>query len=170
MKEGEPRIETKKSQFQFVERKSPEVTRALTEAPVYKKQGRVDARPATVGEEITTTLENGTQETINKAGAGDWVVTNPAGEQHLISGKKFLDRYEATDEKGVYAAKGYCRAIPNPFGKPIEIMASWGSPQVGDERCLIADTCNASGECDGEPYLIDAGAFAETYRQIGEIQ
>jgi hypothetical protein len=45
-------------------------------------------------------------------------------------------------------------------------MASWGSPQTGDERCLIADTCDASGKCDGEPYLITADAFAKTYRQV----
>ncbi len=67
----------------------------------------------------------------------------------------------------MYVAKGYRRAIQNPFGKPIEIMASWGSPQTGDERCFIADTCNTSGKCDGEPYLIDADAFAKTYKQVG---
>jgi hypothetical protein len=103
---------------------------------------------------------------VNKAGEGDWIMTNPGGEQYIISEKKFLGRYEATDESGVYSAKGYCRAITNPFGKPIEIMASWGSPQTGDERCLIADTCDASGKVDGEPYLIDADAFAKTYKQV----
>lgn len=159
-------METQESKFQFVERKSPEIMSTLAEAPVYKKQGRVEARPATPGEEITTTLEGGTKETVNKANEGDWIVTNPSGEQYIISEKKFLGRYETTDEGGVYAAKGYCRAIPNPFGKPIEIMASWGSLQAGDERCLIADTCDASGKCDGEPYLIDADAFAKTYKQI----
>ena len=45
-------------------------------------------------------------------------------------------------------------------------MASWGSPQTGDQRCLIADTCDATGKADGEPYLIDADAFAETYKKI----
>lgn len=62
MKEGEPRMETQESKFQQVDRKSPEIMSALAEAPVYKKQGRVEARPATVGEEITTTREgNGEQ-------------------------------------------------------------------------------------------------------------
>ena len=50
--------------------------------------------------------------------------------------------------------------------KAPEIMASWGSPQTGDERCLIADTCDASGKCDGESYLINADAFAKTYKQV----
>lgn len=94
---------------------------ALAQAPVYKKQGRVKARPAVVGEEITTTLEGGTKETVNKVSEGDFIVTNPGGEQYIISGEKFLGRYEETDESGIYSEKGYCRAIPNPFGKPIEV-------------------------------------------------
>lgn len=150
----------------FFDRKSQEIMNALKSAPIFKKQGHVNARPATAGEEITTTLKDGKKETVNKAGEGDWIVTNPSGEMYIISGKKFLGRYEATRKDGVYAAKGYCRAITNPFGRPIEIMASWGSPQTGDERCLIADTCDASGKVDGEPYLIDADAFAKTYKQV----
>ncbi len=155
----------RESQFMSVDRKSPEIMEALAKAPIFKKQGQVEARPATPGEEITTTLEGGAKETVNKANEGDWIVTNPSGEQYIISEKKFLGRYEATDNQGVYAAKGYCRAIPNPFGKPVEIMASWGSPQTGDDRCLFADTCDANGKCDGEPYLIDADAFAKTYKE-----
>jgi hypothetical protein len=48
---------------------------------------------------------------------------------------------------------------------PIEIMASWGSPQTGGADCMIADTCDEDGSnMGGEPYLIDADAFAETYK------
>jgi len=159
-------MEATEAQFQKVDRKSTEIMTALTEAPVFKKQGRVQARPAKPGEEITTVLEGGAKETVNKAAEGDWIVTNPGGEQYIIGEKKFLGRYEETDESGVYAAKGFCRAIPNPFGVPIEIMASWGSPQTGDERCMIADTCDAIGTVDGEPYLIDADAFAVTYKEV----
>ena len=153
-------------QYQFVDRKSPEIMEALAKAPVYKKQGHVKARQATPGEAITTTLKDGTQETTNTAKEGDWIITNPSGEKYIISKAKFFSRYEATDTEGVYAAKGYCRAVRNPFGVPIEIMASWGSPQTGDGQCLIADTCDASGVCNGEPYLIDGNAFAETYVQV----
>ncbi len=133
---------------------------------IYEPDPPIFTPRLTAGEKITTTLEGGAKETVNKASEGDWIMTNPGGEQHIISEKKFLGRYEVTDESGVYSAKGYCRAIPNPFGKPIEIMASWGSPQTGDERCLIADTCDASGKVDGEPYLIDADAFTKTYKQV----
>lgn len=78
--EGKPKVEMKEDQFQQIDRKSPEIMSAISEAPVYKKQGRVDARPAMPGDEITTTLEGGAKETVNKANEGDWIVTNPSGE------------------------------------------------------------------------------------------
>lgn len=150
--------------FKKIERKAPEIMAALANASVFKKQGQVKARPAVVGEEITTTLEGGAKETTNTAQAGDWIVTNPSGEQYIISEKKFFDRYETTGEGDVYKAKGSCRAIVNPFGTPIEIMASWGSPQTSGANCMIADTCDEDGSnMGGEPYLIDADAFAKTY-------
>lgn len=151
--------------FQKVDRKSPEIMEALANAQVYRKQGQVRAHRAEVGEQITTTLASGAKETVNTANEGDWIVTNPSGEQYIISQAKFESRYESTEENGVYRAKGHCRAIQNPFGNAIEIMASWGEPQTGDERCMIADTCDENGEnMGGEPYLIDADAFAETYK------
>ena len=152
--------------FTKIDRKASEIMQALAEAPVYKKQGRVQARVASPGEQITTTLASGAKETVNTANEGDWIMTNPSGEQYIISEQKFFGRYEKTGEDGIYQAKGYCRAIKNPFGKPIEIMASWGSPQTGDENCMVADTCDANGKVDGEPYLIEDKAFAETYKPV----
>ncbi len=149
-----------------IDRKSPEIMDAIAKAPVFKKQGGVEARPAKLGEEVTTTLESGAKETVNKANEGDWIVTNMSGEHYIISEQKFLGRYEPTDKSGAYSAKGYCRAINNPFGKPIEIMASWGSSQIGNANCMIADTCDASGKVDREPYLIDADPFSKTYKQV----
>ena len=91
-------------------------------------------------------------------------MTNPSGEQYIISKDKFFSRYEQTDQEGIFSAKGYCKAIRNLYGRPIEIMASWGSPQTGDENCLIADTCDENGgNLGGEPYLIDGNSFTETY-------
>ncbi|MBI2064492.1 MAG: hypothetical protein HYT62_00340 [Candidatus Yanofskybacteria bacterium] len=149
-----------------VDRKASKIMRALAEAPLFKKQGQVKARPAVPGERVTTTLASGVDETANTANEGDWVMTNPSGEQYVISGKKFFDRYEATNEDGVYSAKGYCRAIKNPFGRPIEIMASWGEPQTGDENCMVADICDADGNVEGEPYIIEAKVFAGTYKRV----
>lgn len=151
--------------YRKIDRKAAEILTALANAPVFKKQGQVKARPAVTGEKIDTMI-GGVKETENTANEGDYIVTNPSGEQYIISGKKFTARYEATAEDGVYAAKGSCRAIVNPFSEPIEIMASWGSPQTGGADCLIADVCTDDGSSqDGEPYLIDASAFAESYKQ-----
>jgi hypothetical protein len=111
-----------------------------------------------------TTLASGAQETTNTAKLNDWIMTNPSGEQYIISKEKFFGRYELIDKEGVFSAKGHCRAIRNPYDKPIEIMASWGTPQTGDENCLIADICDAQGEnMGGEPYIIEDKAFTETY-------
>jgi len=161
----ETSTEKESQMFEKIDRKAPEIMEALANAQVFKKQGQVNARPAVVGEGITTTLESGAKETENTAQEGDWIMTNPSGEQYIISEKKFFGRYEATSEDGVYKAKGSCRAVVNPFGKPIEIMASWGSPQTGGADCMIAETCDEDGSnMGGEPYLIDADAFAKTYK------
>jgi hypothetical protein len=151
-----------------IDRKDSKIIDSLITSPIYKKYGNVKAKPAIVGEKITTVLESGAKETTNTANEGDWVVTNPGGEQYIISGKKFLGRYEATSEDGIYSAKGYCRAITNPFNEAIEIMASWGELQNGDDKCMIADVCDASGKSDGEPYIIEKTAFENTYKQINK--
>jgi len=115
-----------------------------------------------LGEQITTII-GGREETVSRrAVEGDWVVTNPSGEQYLISAEKFASRYRS--ENGVeWSARGSCRAIRNPHKVSISIMAQWGERQTGDADCMIADVCDDAGNCEGEPYLIAASAFAETY-------
>ena len=148
----------------FIERKSQEVLVPLSTAPIYKKQGTVNARLGIVGEEIATILANGTSETVNTVKAdNEWVTTNPLGEQYIISEKKFNDRYEPTAVPGVYQAKGYSRILPNPFKEDIEILASWGSPQFGGADCYFADICTPEGVPDGEPYLLGNDEFESTY-------
>lgn len=153
--------------YTHIDRKSKEILQALAAAPLYKKIDTVKARPATAGEVIHTIVNDKKVETTNVAKETDFVVTNASGEQYIISAETFFSRYEASKDEGVYTATGYCRAIKNPAGEPIEIFASWGEPQYGDEHCFIADICNSEGEAmAGEPYIIDATAFATTYREI----
>ncbi len=150
-----------------VDRKAPKIMAALAVAIIYKKQGTVRARRAVVGEKVTTTLSDSREETTNTARDGDYLVQNPTGERYLVDFDTFFKRYQMTTERGVYEARGYCRAIKNPFGHPIEIMASWGTTQTGDENCFIADTCDQHGsEMGGEPYLIDSLAFHKTYQWL----
>lgn len=148
--------------FKAVDRKSQEVLDGLKNAPIYKKFGKVKVRPGVAGEEIVTRIA-GQEETRNTVKEGDYVMTNPGGEEYILGSEKLASRYQKTDEDGVYEAKGFCRAIPNPFGYPVEIMASWGSPQAGDKDCYFADTCDEDGNMSGEPYIIESQAFADTY-------
>ncbi len=163
---SEPKMGPSDSSFVPVDRMAPEVKEALDAAPVFKKQGSVRARQAEAGEVVVTMLKNGQEETRNAANEGDFIVTNPDGEEYIVPGKKFNARYEVGAEDGVYLAKGFVRAATNPFGKPIEIMASWGEAQRGDERCLFADVCDEKGNRDGSPYIIAADEFARTYKQV----
>ncbi len=159
------------SVFTKIDRKSTEIMSVLAQAPVFKKQGTVKARLAVLGEQISTVMSNGKLETINQASADDWVITNPSGEDYLIAASMFFSRYEETFKDGIYSAKGYCRVIKNPYGAPIEIMASWGELQFGDENCYIADTCDADGgDMGGEPYIIEVSAFAQTYAPTHNVE
>lgn len=90
------------------------------------------ARVAEAEEDITTTLADGTEETVNTAQPGDVVVTNPGGETYVIGSDKFAGGYEATDEDGVFQAKGMVRAFQNDTGKAVTIVPSWGGTQEVD--------------------------------------
>jgi hypothetical protein len=52
----------------------------------------VEARVATEREEITTTLVDGTVETVNTAEESDVVVTNPGGEKYVLKPEKFAGK------------------------------------------------------------------------------
>ncbi len=151
-----------------VERHAPEIQEGLEDAPIYRKQGEVRAEIAKGGEEIVTVLSDGTTETRNVAQPGDAIITNPGGERYIIAGTKFTKRYEAKEgEEGVYIAKGHCKAITNPWGSPITMLASWGEMQNGSSDCMIADTYEpTTGEMGGEPYIIGKAEFDSTYRAI----
>ena len=154
--------------YLFVERKSPEILSLLSTAPVYKKSGLVRIRPAKIGESIDTILLDGTVETSNTVSTeNNFIVTNPDGEKYVIPKEKLDQRYMPTDDPEVYEAAGYIRAIQNPYGKDIEILASWGKSQFGDSECFVADTCDSAGaSLDGEPYIIDVDPFKNTYAPV----
>ncbi|MES2007094.1 MAG: hypothetical protein V4436_03225 [Patescibacteria group bacterium] len=152
-------------EFTKTDLKTTTTLAALAAAPIFKKQGTVRARPAVANEQIVTKLASGQEETTTTAKDGEWVVTNPGGEQYMVRGDKFDSRYEPTAEAGVYQAKGFCRAIVNPFGFPIAIDTSWGE-QKGDEHCLVAINCDATGKMEQNIHLIETAAFAETYKQV----
>jgi hypothetical protein len=148
-----------------------EFTKKLAEAPVFAKKSLVNARVATAGEKITTTLADGTQETVNSANEGDVIITNPGGEEYIIGDEKFTKRYEPTQEEGVYRAKGMARAFQNDTGRPIEIMAPWGEKQFGDTNCMVATTFDpdSPNEVSADRYIIGRQEFEDTYGPIEEV-
>lgn len=155
--------------YQLIDRNAPEIRGALLSAPVYEKHVLVRARRAVEGERIQTTLADGTVETSNIAHEGDMVMTNPQGELYIVPGNEFSAKYTETGTEGIYQARGRCRALPNPYGVPIEMEASWGEAIRGDEECYIAVSCDTDGSIQGEPYLIAGPVFQITYRLSGPI-
>lgn len=142
-----------------------EITDALAQAPVYAKTAMVKARTAAAGEVVVTTLADGSQETTNTANDGDIIVTNPGGEEYILKPDSFAKRYEVTEEDGVFRAKGLARAIANPTGGDIKIMAPWGEEQFGDAQCMVATIYDpAQPEVIGDGrYLIGGEEFVATY-------
>lgn len=156
-----------------VDRHDPVIMQGLVDAPIYRKQGEVRATIAQGGETVVTKLADGTTETNNTAKPGDAIITNPGGEQYIIDAVKFGKRYEpklgedGTVQDGVFAAKGYCKAIDNPFGSPITMMASWGEMQNGQRDAKVADTYDIDTKAlGGEPYIIGRVEFNQTYRPV----
>jgi hypothetical protein len=154
-----------RSREQRIDISGEEWTERLAAAPVYKKTAVVHIRPAVAGERIVTTLAGGKEETENTAGEEDVVVTNPSGEKQIVSLEKAVQRYDLTDTPGLFLAKGMVRAVDNPHGRPISIMAPWGSPQYGDTQCKVAALYDpaAPDVVGADRYLIGKDEFIETY-------
>jgi len=162
-------VETEKI-YKEVNRHDPVIMEGIKEAPLYKKKGTVKAQTAKGGERIETVLADGTKETTNTAEAGDFIITNPKGEKYIVKPETFNKRYSPSQENGVYEAKGYCKAIPNPFQEDIQIKASWGEIQTGDSECMFADTYDPDTRTlGGEPYIIEKYAFEETYAKVEAV-
>lgn len=134
----------------------------MVTAPLYQKTSMVNVKTARVGQSLQTVLSDGTVETENFAEEGDVLITNPGGEQYFLAGCKFRARYVPTPELGVWKSTGKIRAILNPLGQSISILAPWGSIQYGGPHCMVAV---ALGE-EEKPYLIGFSEFNETYTGI----
>ena len=67
-------------------------------------------------------------------------------------------------KRGVYIARGYIVAVPNPFGCPVSLRAPWGEMQHGSADCMIADVIDPkTGQRARQPYLIARAEFERTY-------
>lgn len=93
-----------------------------------------------------------------------------SGEQYIVKPATFKKRYNPKEGvEGVYIAKGCCKAIDNPYGERITMMASWGEMMNGAANCKIADTYDPETQIlGGEPYIIGLDEFNQAYRLIQE--
>lgn len=141
----------------------------LATGSVFEKSATVAARPAKIGEVITTVLDDGTVETSNVAGDGDLVVTNPGGESYLVTKEVFNKRYKETGTPGIFQAQGMVRAVPNPTGTQVAITAPWGEDMVGDKDCWIVEAVDTTDPASrsNDRYLIGGAEFVDTYRPKG---
>lgn len=139
--------------------KSSEISAALEAAPTYKKVAVVTFRVAEPGEAFTTTLADGTVETERVLEGGEHIVKNPNGEEYAMSPEKFASRY-FLNEKNEWQAMGEVKAVKNPTGAPITIMAPWGEKQHGGKDCYIAMNPTAPED----RYIIGGDEFANTYQ------
>ena len=148
-----------------------EWTNRLANAEVYVKKAVVQAREAVPGETITTILADGTVETTNTAGENTVIITNPGGEEYIIGADKFAGRYEPTGVDGEYRATGMARAVKNPTGGDIQVMAPWGELQFGGADALIATVFDPSNpdEISADRYIIGAEEFKDTYATYEEV-
>ena len=104
-------------------------------------------------------------ETENIAEVGDAIITGPEGERYSIPAADFAALYEPLRGKdgavvpGAYLPKNQIKAMPNPTGREIVIDVPWGGQQHGEADCWLAES-----QVNGDRYIIEAAAFAQTYR------
>jgi len=129
---------------------------------VFRKSGIVSARPATLGENVVTSI-GGEVETRNSAKEGDWVITNPTGENYIVSDDKLQSRYEKIGE-GQYKAKGKIRGIVVSSNDAIEcpkFVAAWGEDMIMKEGDVLAIPIGSNPEV----YRIERLVFEKTYEE-----
>ncbi len=137
----------------------------LVECPVYRKRKGIlfQVRSLLAGEMVETILADGRIETVNVAKEGDFEITNPGGEKHIVAGEKFPNLYEEVEGMpGVYRAKGKVRAFPNPFGEEVVVTASWGT-RNGAADCLLAVGIEPSGSIGSSLRIIGGDEFHLNY-------
>ncbi len=124
-----------------------------------RKCARVRARPAIREEQIASEMDDGFRETTNTARPGDYIVENPGGEEYVMSGDEFEQRYRKTDVEDVY----------EPTSAPVRVVtldenvrfdAPWGEEmRIRAGGVLIANSPD-------EIYGIQREEFDKTYEYV----
>jgi hypothetical protein len=127
---------------------------------------------ATEDTEVKTTFardDGEFEETVNVAHPGDAIITGAKGERYVLTAENFANMYvPLTDEngevvEGKYLPRNVVKRIKNPTGQEIVIDAPWGGDQNGEADCWLVES-----QVNGDRYIIEAAAFAESYRPTEE--
>lgn len=128
----------------------------FSQARFAQKTAKVTARTATEGERVDTIMKNGLVETTNTAKAGDYVVTNPGGEQYLVGKEKFEKRYVPTDNPNVFAPNAAPVKVLE-LDRNVSFKAPWGETMnIRAGGVLVSNG-------PGDVYGIQPDEFKETY-------
>jgi len=123
----------------------------------YNKFGNVTFKVAMEEQNIITITSDG-KETRNVAHPGDYIITNPGGEQYVVKPTKFPSRYEIVEEN-LATCKGSCWGIEYE-GDQFEFEAPWGEAMV----CKNGDMLVSPDAELTEVYRIARKEFEETYK------
>ncbi|MEU9831003.1 PGDYG domain-containing protein [Streptosporangium sp. NPDC048047] len=151
----------------YVDMNGKAMTHRFADAPVYRKKAVVRVRNAREGEEVSTVLADGTKETVNRAAAGDRIITNPRGEEYIVTPENYAKRYDDIGG-GEARAKGMVRAFQNPTGRHVSIDAPWGERMRGgpDVQFAMAVDPKDVRALTSDRYLIGAKEFAADYEPM----
>ena len=129
-----------------------------------KKTAVVQARQGTVGEVVTTDIDKTTNivKLDDETGKPGWVVTNPGGEEYVISDSKFSELYEETDKPGKYAKKAIQLLVP--CEKTVEFEPLWGGSFTVEAGGYF--TINGYQDIAG----IQKDVFEQTYVIVSQSQ
>ena len=132
----------------------------------YQKSCEITARVGVLGEQIITIMEDGLQETKNTVTADEngnpgWVVTNPSGEQYIVSHSVFVKKYEKTPQ-----TENRFRPVWNPItaakiDENICFVASWG-----ETMNLVAGGYLVFNEQLDDIYGVQQKEFEKTYKLV----
>ena len=125
----------------------------------YVKVVKIKARPAVIGEEIITKMsDNFVESKYVVKTPGCMVVTNPNGEEYVVSAQSFSERYTKTEEEGIYMPK----PLPQEMlilDEDVEFVAPWNEIM----KIRKGGALNITKKDEGYIYGIQPREFKETY-------
>ena len=128
----------------------------------YIKIVKIKARPAREGEEVITKMADNHVETKCKVKDNcHMVITNPNGEEYVVSCADFAERYEKSEENGIYIPKPLPQLMLK-IDEDIQFLAPWG--EVMDIRA--GGVLNITKIDKGYIYGIQPLEFKQTYKKV----